>query len=67
MTAHWKKMIAPIVVTAIEVESGWHLGNNWRAMLNYFKMRDLLEMPYYDWGNTLGRPGDPGYPYEETE
>lgn len=53
--------------TNIDFDSGWQLGNNWRALLNYFKMRDLLEMPYYDWGNTLGRPGDPGYPYTEEE
>lgn len=63
----YQMLLEALPETTIEVESGWHLGNNWRAMLNYFKMRDLLEMPYYDWGNTLGRPGDPGYPYEETE
>lgn len=53
--------------TYIEFDHGWHMGNNWRALLNYFKMRDLLEMPYFDWGNNLGRPGDPGYPYAEEE
>lgn len=53
--------------TTIEFDNGWQLGNNWRGLLNYFKMRDLLEMPYYDWGNTLGRPGDPDYPYTEEE
>lgn len=63
----YQMLLEALPETTIEVESGWHLGNNWRAMLNYFKMRDLLEMPYYDWGNTLGRPGDPGYPYEETD
>lgn len=53
--------------TFIEFDHGWHMGNNWRSLPNYFKMRDLLEMPYYDWGNELGRPGDPGYPYEEND
>lgn len=58
-------LIEALPDTTIEFDHGWQLGNNWRALLNYFKMRDLLEMPYYDWGNTLGRPGDPDYPYTE--
>lgn len=58
-------LTASLPDTTIEFDNGWHMGNNWRGLLNYFKMRDLLEMPYYDWGNTLGRPGDPGYPYDD--
>lgn len=50
--------------THIEFDSGWHLGGSWRGVRNYFRMRDILEMPYYDWGNEVGRPGDPGYPYD---
>ena len=50
--------------THIEFDSGWHLGGSWRGVRNYFRMRDILEMPYYDWGNQVGRPGDPGYPYD---
>ena len=49
--------------THIEFDSGWHLGGSWRGVRNYFRMRDVLEMPYYDWGNEVGRPGDPDYPY----
>lgn len=37
--------------TVIEFDHGWHMGNGWRGLDNYFVMRDLLEMPYYDWGN----------------
>lgn len=60
-------LIEALPDTTIEFDHGWQLGNNWRALLNYFKMRDLLEMPYYDWGNNLGRPGDPDYPFSEEE
>ena len=37
--------------TVIEFDSGWHMGNGWRDLDNYYIMRDLLEMPYYDWGS----------------
>lgn len=37
--------------THIEFDSGWHMGNGWRDLDNYYVMRDLLEMPYYDWGS----------------
>ena len=37
--------------TVIEFDSGWHMGNGWRDLDNYYVMRDLLEMPYYDWGS----------------
>lgn len=50
--------------TQIEFDHTWHLGNSWRGLPNYFLIRDLLEMPYYDWGNEVGRPGDPDYPYD---
>ena len=44
--------------THIEFDSGWHLGHGWRDLENYYIMRDLLEMPYYDWGSRrfLGNP-----------
>ena len=37
--------------THIEFDAGWHMGNGWRDLDNYYVMRDLLEMPYYDWGS----------------
>ncbi len=37
--------------TVLELDSGWHLGNGWRDRENYYIMRDLLGMPYYDWGS----------------
>lgn len=37
--------------TVIEFDSGWHMGNGWRDLDNYYVMRDLLGMPYYDWGS----------------
>jgi hypothetical protein len=42
--------------THMEIDSGWHMGGSWRGLDNYFHMRDVLEMPYYDWGNYTGRP-----------
>lgn len=38
--------------TVIEFDAGWHMGNGWRDLDNYYVMRDLLEMPYYNWGST---------------
>ncbi|MDO5401628.1 MAG: leucine-rich repeat domain-containing protein [Eubacteriales bacterium] len=38
--------------THIEFDAGWHMGNGWRDVENYYLMRDLLEMPYYNWGST---------------
>lgn len=35
--------------TRIEFENGWTPGDNWRTLDNYFKMRDLLEMPPNVW------------------
>lgn len=57
-------LIKSLPDTQIEFDHTWHLGNSWRGLPNYFKIRDILGMPYYDWGNEVGRPGDPGYPYE---
>lgn len=37
--------------TVIEFDHGWHMGNGWRDLDNYYVMRDLLEMPYYAWGS----------------
>ncbi|MDD5863964.1 MAG: leucine-rich repeat domain-containing protein [Firmicutes bacterium] len=37
--------------TVIEFDAGWHMGNGWRDLDNYYIMRDLLGMPYYDWGS----------------
>lgn len=44
--------------TVIEFDSGWHMGNGWRDLDNYYIMRDLLEMPYYDWGSKRLTGGD---------
>ena len=49
-------LIEALPNTTIEFDHGWHMGNSWRGVENYFRMRDLLEMPYYDWGNQVGRP-----------
>ena len=57
-------LIKSLPDTQIEFDHTWHLGNSWRGLPNYFLIRDLLEMPYYDWGNEVGRPGDPDYPYD---
>lgn len=35
--------------TRIEFDLGWTQGDNWRTLENYYKMRDLLEMPYNVW------------------
>ncbi len=37
--------------TLLELDHGWHMGNGWRNRENYYIMRDLLGMPYYDWGS----------------
>ncbi len=37
--------------TLLELDSGWHMGNGWRDRPNYYVMRDILKMPYYDWGS----------------
>lgn len=37
--------------TTIEFDHGWNFGNGWREVPNYFDMRDILGMPYYNWGN----------------
>ncbi len=37
--------------TLLELDHGWHMGNGWRNRENYYVMRDLLGMPYYDWGS----------------
>ncbi len=37
--------------TLLELDNGWHMGNGWRDRENYYIMRDLLGMPYYDWGS----------------
>lgn len=42
---------ATLTDTHIEFDSGWHMGGGWRDVENYYVMRDLLEMPYYDWGS----------------
>lgn len=49
-------LIESLPNTKIEFDHGWHMGNSWRGLENYFRMRDLLDAPYYDWGNTTGRP-----------
>lgn len=43
--------------THIEFDAGWHMGNGWRDVDNYYVMRDLLEMPYYNWGSTKHEVG----------
>lgn len=37
--------------TLLELDHGWHMGNGWRDRPNYYVMRDILKMPYYDWGS----------------
>lgn len=37
--------------TLLELDHGWHMGNGWRDRPNYYVMRDILGMPYYDWGS----------------
>ena len=44
-------LIEALTDTHIEFDAGWHMGNGWRDLDNYYIMRDLLEMPYYDWGS----------------
>lgn len=37
--------------TLLELDHGWHMGNGWRDRPNYYVMRDILQMPYYDYGS----------------